>query len=64
MAVNVTYYLGLLGANSSDTVYQNSGQFGKLSEDPKYFSTKEAATLIMETLPNGRYYLAERYIKS
>jgi hypothetical protein len=64
MAVNVTYYLARLGPDFTDTVYQNSGQFGKLSEDPKYFSTKEAATLIMETLPNGRYYLAERYIKS
>lgn len=64
MAVNVTYYLGRLGSDSTDTLYQNNGQFGKLSQDPKYFLTKEEAILTMETLPNGRYYIAERYIKS
>jgi hypothetical protein len=63
MAVNVVYYL-CRNANYTESVYQNNEEWGSFSEDPKLFSSKEDALSTIETLPNGKYFFTERYIKS
>ena len=67
MAINVTYYLCKIGqvvAPNTGTFYQNDGTFGKSTEDPKTFSSKNDGLTELVTLENGEYYFIERYFKS
>jgi hypothetical protein len=63
MAVNIVYYL-CRNANYTESVYQNDSTWGTLTENPKLFNSKEDALSTIETLPNGKYFFTERYIKS